>query len=103
MGGPRLCQVAGAAISVARAKAAPRRKPVLRYTTLAYQHEQPSHIPSRVATIGSVAFPLRHRLSIRPASQRNACALNRLHLTNEAISANSQQHTTDCSKKHKDA
>lgn len=32
------------AISVPRAKAAPRRKSVSRYPTLAYQHEQPSHI-----------------------------------------------------------
>jgi hypothetical protein len=27
--------------------------------TLEYQHEQPSHILQRVATIGSVAFPVR--------------------------------------------
>ena len=41
--------------------------------------------PSRAATKGSVAFPVRWRPSIRSASQRNAFALNGLHLTNEAI------------------
>ena len=40
----RTCANACRAISVPRAKAAPRRKSVLRYPTLEYQHEQPSHI-----------------------------------------------------------
>lgn len=61
------------AISVPRAKAAPRRKSVLRYPTLAYQHEQPSHIlhgwqpsaPSRSPSGNGYRSPLR--------PQRNSC------------------------------
>ena len=59
---------ARSAISEPRAKAAPRRKFVLRYPTLEYQHEQPSHIPSRVATKGSVAFPMRQQVPINTAA-----------------------------------
>ena len=46
---------------------APRRKYVLRYPTLAYQHEHAVANPSRVATKCSVAFPIRQRLSITTA------------------------------------
>jgi transposase len=48
---------ARSAISAPRAKAAPRRKPVLSPPTLAYQHEQPSQILERVLTKRSVASP----------------------------------------------
>src|SRR5450631_1743306 len=44
IGGPGRRQRLATAISGPRAKAAPRRKFVLRYPTLEYQHEQPSHI-----------------------------------------------------------
>ena len=46
----------------------------MRYPTLAYQHEQPSHILERVATKCSVAFPVRQPVSITSASQRKCCS-----------------------------
>ena len=55
--------------------AAPRRKFVLRYPTLEYRHEQPSHILHGRQPKGSVAFPVRQHRFTRPASQRNGCAL----------------------------
>jgi hypothetical protein len=64
IGGPARVPVMRLVISVPRAKPAPRRKSVLRYPTLEYQHEQPSPHPSRVATIGSVAFRVRQRVFI---------------------------------------
>lgn len=74
IGGPGVWQRMSA-ISVPRAKAAPRRKSVLTYPTLAYQHEQPSHL-QRVAN-------QRLRRAPRPATvlidicecRGNGCAL----------------------------
>lgn len=51
------------ATSAPRPKAALRRKFVLRYSTLAYQHEQPSRIHIGWHSTGSVAFPVRQRVS----------------------------------------
>ena len=51
------------AISAPRPKAALRRKVVLRYPTLEYQHEQPSRIHIGWLSTGSVAVPVRQRVS----------------------------------------
>ena len=73
-----ICANAGHAISVPRAKAAPRRKFVLRYPTLAYQHQQPSHIHTSGGNQCSVAFPVRQRVSIRTAiAEENVRPLDR--------------------------
>ena len=75
IGGPVLAATLARRSQSPRAKAAPRRKSVLRYPTLAYQHEQPSHIlhgwqpsaPSRSPSGNGFESPLR--------SQRNSCGL----------------------------
>ena len=55
------------AISDPRAKAAPRRKLVLRYPTLEYQHEQPSHIHHGWQPLAPSRSPSGNRGSITSA------------------------------------
>jgi hypothetical protein len=63
------------AISDPRAKAAPRRKFVLRYPTLEYQHEQPSHIHHGWQPLAPSRSPSGNGHSYDLYLQRDGCAL----------------------------
>ncbi len=69
------CGNACKVISVPRAKAAPRRKFVLRYPTLAYQHEQPSHIHHGWQPQAPSRSPSGNGLTSHLNLQRDTCGL----------------------------
>jgi len=75
IGGPGRRQRLATAISVPRAKAAPRRTLVLRYPTLAYQHEQPSHIHLGWQPLAPSRSPSGNRSKLHLNLQRKALAL----------------------------
>ena len=79
-----------AAISVPRAKAAPRRKFVLRYPTLEYQHEQPSRFQRDAKPSQNLPFMRRASGSFRliavgPASPQTLIWLLSVNRANPSL------------------